>query len=131
VVEARQWDYLGPEGPGAGFFPLWYGIAMVVLSLALVVASALRKPGEARGAVDWRRVGRALAAFAAFVVSIAACKLVGFSVSFAALSFFIVAVMYRRPLPVAATVAAVSAAAFHLVFTVALDVPLPAGVLGF
>ena len=36
VAEARQWDYLAPEGPGAGFFPLWYGVAMIVLSLALV-----------------------------------------------------------------------------------------------
>lgn len=23
VAEARQWDYLAPAGPGAGFFPIW------------------------------------------------------------------------------------------------------------
>ena len=48
VVEARRWEYLGPEGPGAGFFPLWYGIAMVALSVALVASSALRRSGEKR-----------------------------------------------------------------------------------
>ena len=36
VNEARQWDYMTPEGPGAGFFPMWYGIAMVLLSGFLV-----------------------------------------------------------------------------------------------
>ena len=36
VMEARHWDYLAPEGPGPGFFPMWYGIVMLLLSLALV-----------------------------------------------------------------------------------------------
>ena len=37
ILEAKGWDYLGPDGPGPGFFPLWYGIALVALSLLLVV----------------------------------------------------------------------------------------------
>ncbi len=128
VAEAWQWEYLGPEGPGAGFFPLWYGIAMVVLSVALVVASA-RAPGGRRG--DWRGAGRALATWGALVAAVAACKLIGFAASFALLTFFIVAVMYRRPFALAATVAAASAAGFYLVFAVVLGVPLPTGALGF
>ena len=31
IVEARQWEFMGPDGPGPGFFPLGYGIAMVAL----------------------------------------------------------------------------------------------------
>jgi putative tricarboxylic transport membrane protein len=131
VVEARRWEYLGPEGPGAGFFPLWYGIAMVVLSAALVVSSVLRKRSAKGDHMDWRGAGRALSAWLALVVAVAACKVLGFTLSFAALTFFIVAAMYRRPLAVAAAVAAVSAAAFHLLFAMALGVPLPVGVLGF
>lgn len=23
VVQARRWEYVGPDGPGPGFFPLW------------------------------------------------------------------------------------------------------------
>lgn len=129
VLEARQWEYLGPEGPGAGFFPLWYGIAMVALSLVLVASSTLRKPGG--GGIDWRDFGRSAAAWLAFAASVAACKVVGFAVSFALLTFFIVAVLYRRPLGVAATVAIAAAAGFQLVFALALGVSLPSGVLGF
>ena len=42
VVQASRWEYLGADGPGPGFFPLWYGIAMVALSLALVFFSVTR-----------------------------------------------------------------------------------------
>ena len=129
VAQARQWVYLGPEGPGAGFFPMWYGIAMLGLSAVLVVSS-LRRSDET-GGTDWRRAGRALSAWAALAVSFVLCKPLGFLVSFALLAFFIVAVLYRRPLKVAAVVAAAGASAFYLLFPVALGVALPVGVLGF
>ena len=32
IVQASGWDYMGPDGPGPGFFPLWYGAAMAALS---------------------------------------------------------------------------------------------------
>ncbi|MGB5082498.1 MAG: tripartite tricarboxylate transporter TctB family protein [Burkholderiales bacterium] len=130
VAQARQWVYLGPEGPGAGFFPMWYGIAILALSVALVVSSLRRRSDEA-GKTDWRKTGRALSAWAALAVSFVLCKPLGFLVSFALLAFFIVAVLYRRPLKVAAVVAAAGAAAFYLLFPLALGVALPVGVLGF
>jgi putative tricarboxylic transport membrane protein len=122
IAEATRWEYLGPDGPGPGFFPLWYGIAMAALSLVLVVSSLLRTQPEA---IDWSGAGRAGATWLAFAAAVAALKLAGFLVSFAALTFFIVAVMYRRPLKHAAIVAVVSAAVFYLVFPVALGVRLP------
>lgn len=131
IIQARQWEYVGPDGPGPGFFPLWYGIAMAALSGLLVVTSALRRQNAESGGIEWRRVGRALAAWVALAVSVAAFKLLGFVVSFAALTFFLVAVMYRRPLALAAAVAAASAAGFYVLFPLALGVPLPLGVLGF
>jgi putative tricarboxylic transport membrane protein len=130
VFQARQWEYLGPDGPGAGFFPLWYGIAMLALSLLLIVSNLRR--GAARGnAIDWTRLGRALSTWFALAVSVALFKPLGFVTSFALLTYFIVAVMYRRPLATAALVAVASAAGFYLVFDLALSVPLPVGVLGF
>lgn len=33
ILIARTYDYLSSTGPGPGFFPLWLGIAMLVLSL--------------------------------------------------------------------------------------------------
>ena len=117
VYTARGWEYLGQDGPGPGFFPLWYGIAMLVLSLILMM-----KSGEA---VSWKGAGRALITWAAFAVSVAVLKLVGFFISFALLTFFIVTVMYRRPPLVAALVAIGLAAGFWIVFPLALSVPLP------
>jgi putative tricarboxylic transport membrane protein len=122
AVQASGWEYLGQDGPGPGFFPLWYGIAMVVLSLGLVLSS-LR--GRTTETIDWSGSWRAFATWAALVVAVAALKVSGFLISFAALTFFIVAALYRRPLKVAAAVAIVMAAAFYLVFPFALGVRLP------
>jgi putative tricarboxylic transport membrane protein len=126
VVEAWGWTYMGEEGPGPGFFPRWYGSLMVVLSLALVVSSALRK-GAPRVAIRWNDVGRALTCWAAFVVSIALMPVAGFVVSFALLTWFIVAVMARRPQRVAVPLAVFGALGFYALFELALDLTLPHG----
>jgi putative tricarboxylic transport membrane protein len=118
VFRASGWEYLTPEGPGPGFFPLWYGIAMLALSLYLVVS-----PTDAR--LDPRGTGRALGTWAAIVVCIALLKWVSFVVSFAALVFFMVTLLYRKSAATAALVAAGMAAAFYVLFPLALGVPLP------
>ena len=130
IVQARQWEYLGPEGPGPGFFPLWYGIAMLGLSVLLVVLH-LRQAAARGKAIDWTRVGRALSTWFALAVSVALFRPLGFVISFALLTYFIVAVMYRQPLKTAALVAVACAAGFYLVFERALGVSLPVGILGF
>jgi len=122
IVQATRWEYLGADGPGPGFFPLWYGIAIAVLSLLLVISSFKEKDGAG---IDWSGAGRALTAWAAFAACVALLKVAGFLVCFAALTFFIVAVMYRRPLKVAAAVAVCAAAAFYVIFPLALGVALP------
>ena len=59
VSEARGWVYMSEDGPGAGFFPMWYGSAMIVLSLALVAATVLRgAPGSPRSISPWRDLGQ-------------------------------------------------------------------------
>jgi putative tricarboxylic transport membrane protein len=128
IVAASRWEYVGTDGPGPGFFPLWYGIAMAVLAAVLVVSSILR---HSESSIEWRKVARALGAWLALAVSIALFKLVGFLAGFAALTFFIVAVMYRRPLATAAVVAVAIAAGFYVVFPLALGLVLPIGLLGF
>jgi len=118
VAQARGWDYLTDDGPGPGFFPLWYGVAILACSAWLVAFGRSPK-------ADWRGAGRALATWAAVALSVAVVKVVTFAVAFGALSFFIVAVMYRRPPLVAAIVAICTVAGFYLVFPFALGVALP------
>jgi len=130
IVQALQWDYVTPEGPGPGFFPLWYGMAMLALS-AVLVASELRRRSALGAGINWNPLGRAFSTWLALAASVALFKPLGFLISFALLTYFIVAVMYRRPLKIAALVAAASAAGFFLVFQLALGVSLPVGALGF
>src|SRR5256714_7570692 len=85
IIQARQWEYLGPDGPGAGFFPLWYGIAILGLALLLIVSQLKR--GAARGnAIDWTRLGRAFSTWVSLAVSVALFKPLGFVISFALLT---------------------------------------------
>lgn len=130
TVQAWQWEYLGPEGPGPGFFPVWYGAGMLALSLLLIVSHLRRAPVRAK-AVDWPRLGRALAAWLALAVAVALFKVLGFVPSFALLTYFIAAVMYRKRPAIAAVTALATALGFYLVFDLALGLALPAGLLGF
>ncbi|MGH8619888.1 MAG: tripartite tricarboxylate transporter TctB family protein [Burkholderiales bacterium] len=131
VYAASGWDYLTPEGPGAGFFPLWYGIALLVLAVLLVVQS-LRDgaPAEARKpfTAGHRRV---IAVVIALAVTVVLLKVIGFTAAFGLLTLLPVRVLYARTWPVAVGTAAGLAAGFYLVFVFALGVELPAGPLGF
>lgn len=130
VSEAWRWDYLTAEGPGPGFFPLWYGIAMVALSLFLVTGSALQDAASGKR-TDWQGIRRALLAWAVFAASIAVMNFLGFLTALALLTLYIVAVMYGRPLKIAVAVALGNAVGFYLVFAFALQLSLPPGPLGF
>jgi putative tricarboxylic transport membrane protein len=131
ITQALAWDYYTLDGPGPGFFPFWYGVAMVVLSLLLVLNAARADPdGESKG-VDWHATGRAMTVWLAFALSVGLMDFLGFLISFALLAFFLVAVVFHRPFLTAAVVAVASALAFHLIFPVALSVSLPTGPLGF
>jgi putative tricarboxylic transport membrane protein len=132
ITQALAWDYYTLDGPGPGFFPFWYGVAMVVLSLLLVLNSARAdSDGESKEGVNWPATGRAMTTWLAFALSVGLMDFLGFLISFALLAFFIVAVIFRRPFVTATVVAVVSALAFHLIFPVALSVSLPIGPFGF
>jgi putative tricarboxylic transport membrane protein len=128
-LQSRAWDYYTVDGPGPGFFPSWYGVAMVVLSLALIV-SRLRNP-KAGTSIDWRSAARALGTWAAFALAVALMGPLGFLTSFALLTFFTVAVVFKRPLTTAGATAVLTALGFYLIFPLALSIELPTGFLGF
>ena len=130
ITEARQWEYLGPDGPGPGFFPMWYGIALVALSLVLVVSSA-QQPEPASASTGKAGTGRAFLAWAALVACVALLKVLGFIIAYALFTLFIVRFLYRQPLGKSLAIAAGGAVGFHLLFAVALNVALPTGMLGF
>ena len=81
--------------------------------------------------MNWREVKWALWAWAGLAASVALLKVLGFLLSFALFTFFLVYVVYRRPLGAAVAVAACTTAGFYVVFPVGLTVELPLGWLGF
>ena len=128
VMEARGWTYMGEDGPGAGFFPLWYGSAMVVLSLSLVIRTAMRRgPGPVPATIVWSELRRAFACWLAIVACIALMPLTGFAIAFALLTWFMVAVLARQSHRRAAVIAIAGAIGFQVLFAVVLEVPLPQG----
>jgi putative tricarboxylic transport membrane protein len=132
VLEARQWEYLGPDGPGPGFFPLWYGIGLVALSIVLIAMHVRRAPAPQAAAADGAaRKGRALAAWLGLVACVALLKPLGFLISFALFSLFLVRFLYGQSLAKSVAVAAGGSLGFYLIFDLALNVSLPSGVLGF
>ena len=131
IVEARGWEYLGPDGPGPGFFPLWYGVCMVALSLLLTATSIARRASVPAKPVNWHEVGRAFAAWAGLAACVGFLKILGFLLAFGLLTFFLVAVMFRRSLGTALAVSVGMSVGFYLLFPLALNVALPVGRLGF
>ena len=126
VGQARSWAYMTEDGPGPGFFPMWYGSLMIALSLVLVVAAVMKR-SPAANAVKWGEVRRALVCWVAFVVAVAIMPWAGFIASFALLTWFIIAVMARRPQRIALPLAIGGAILFYVIFDVGLDLTLPHG----
>lgn len=128
IKESLGWVYLGEDGPGAGFFPRWYGIAMVVFSLLLVAGAVLKHdPALRNRAIDWSEMRRALTCWAALVACVALLKVLGFFLSFSLLGWFLIAVMFRRPQRIALVLSIGGALGFYLLFSWGLNLRLPSG----
>jgi len=128
VSKAARWTYMAEDGPGAGFFPLWYGGAMVVISLLLVMGAVLKHDPAAKvKQLQWAEMRRAITCWLALAACVAALKYVGFVVAFGLLTWFIIAVMFRRPKLLALGFAIAGALGFYVIFSWGLDLQLPTG----
>lgn len=130
TMRALQWEILGPEGPGPGFFPVGYGVLMVVLALTLVWRG-LRKSAAAAAHVDWSGHARALLTWTVLAAALLAMQWIGFVAAFAALSLFVARHVFHRSWGAAVLVALACPIGFWVVFPVGLGVSLPAGPWGF
>ena len=132
VRESTAWDYMTPDGPGPGFFPLWIGLATIalpILYLGLLACDVVRRQPVHR--TDWTGTGRVLAGWAAFMIAAALLKPAGFIASFALLVVFLVRVVFARPWVPAFSVGLGSALGFWVLFVKLLNVRLPGGPWGF
>ncbi len=128
LQQALAWEYSTPDGPGAGFYPRSYGIAMIVLSLALVVRSVREARANVVRASGSTR--RALVCWAALVGCILLTQLIGFLASLALLCWLLGTLLFAQRQRYAILLAILTALGFWLVFDLALGVALPRGSWG-
>lgn len=131
INEANKWEYTGFDGPGPGFFPLWYGLAITLLSLWLVIGRLVTLKRQPDTTIDWPGVRRALGTWAIFALSVAVMPWLGFALSFALMSFVMIRVLFAQSTRTALLSALGLATGFYALFPLLLDVPLPVGRLGF
>ena len=91
IWQARRLDLVFEYGPGPGFLPFWLGVGLTSLA-AVLVAMALRAAQGNRKTGDRseRQVTRALLTWGGFIGAIALLQWLGFAVSFAVFTFFLV-----------------------------------------
>jgi putative tricarboxylic transport membrane protein len=130
VVQASIWPYYEVSGPGPGFFPLWYGVLMIGLSLWLIISAARKRKPETEPAATIG-VGRAVIVWAGFTVSLALMAFLGFCIAFTLFTMFIVSYVLGRPILTGLLTGAISAAGFYVLFWLVLGVQLPTGYVGF
>ena len=132
AYEASSLPYVSEFGPGPGFLPLWLGIGIVVLAILLLLNSSFRSPRDRDAeSPSWVGAGRALSAWLGLMGSIVLLPKLGFSLSLALLTFFLILVLDRRSPWMALNVAVALALGFQLIFPLALGVSLPSGPWGF
>ncbi|MBI2181945.1 MAG: tripartite tricarboxylate transporter TctB family protein [Deltaproteobacteria bacterium] len=131
-IEALNLPYVSEFGPGPGFFPLWIGIGLTLLSLLLILANFFAlTPDESRERQSRLSIGRALVGWSGLILAIGLLQWLGFGLSLALLTLFLILVLERRPLWTALSVAIGLALGFHVIFVLALGLSLPSGPWGF
>ncbi len=132
ISVASKLPYVSEVGPGPGFFPLWLGIGLVLFASCLMFAAfSTSRNGAKSESQSLKATVRALAGWLAMMIAIALFAWIGFSLSFVLLTIFLIVALDRRPVLLALGVGLGLAAAFYLIFVVALDVSLPVASWGF
>ena len=132
AFEALKLPYDSEFGPGPGFFPLWIGIGLTLLSLLLIVANLFASTApESSKSQSRTAIGRALVGWSGLMLAIGLLHWLGFGLSLALLAAFLVLALERRSPWVAISVAFGLALGFHAIFVLALGLSLPAGPWGF
>jgi len=132
AFEALKLPYVSEFGPGPGFFPLWIGIGLTLLSLLLIVANLFASTAvENSESQSGTAVGRALVGWSGLMLAIGLLHWLGFGLSLALLAAFLVLALEKRSPWVAISVAFGLALGFHAIFVLALGLSLPAGPWGF
>lgn len=133
IYQSSQMTYQVEFAPGYGFFPLWLGILLAILSILLFVTARVR-PGDQDENVEFpkREIlinvvlilgGLALYAFL--------MEITGYVLDTLILVALLLGVVEREKWYKTLIAAVLMTAALYTIFEVILRVPLPKGIFGF
>jgi putative tricarboxylic transport membrane protein len=117
------WEGFAPQ---SGFMPLWYGIVLIGLTVAVLV-NLFRQKDDAKAEDP---IGKPLIVLAVFAAGIAGLEPMGFGPAVFVMLLFMFAFIERLPIISSALVAAGTTAVLFLIFRTWLNVGLPVGPLG-
>jgi len=117
------WEGFAPQ---SGFMPLWYGITLVGLTVAVVVNLFLQKEDAKRE----EPIRKPLIVLAIFAAGIAGLEPMGFGPATFLMTLFMFVFVERLPIVSSVLVSAGTTAVLFLIFRTWLNVGLPMGPLG-
>ena len=133
LYESFQLRFFTRLGPGPGFFGVWLGGLLAVLSVILFIQNTLPRwrPTEGIELLPPREVRPRLAmTVATLPITVLLLPLLGFRLTVLPLCLFLLVVVGRQPWWLAAVVALLASFGIYHVFVTWLGVVLPTGALG-
>jgi phosphatidylserine synthase len=132
VLVTGTWNlpYWSDFAPGPAFAAIWTAAAASLLALMLLIQERRMpslEPADWPGRSAFMRV---VITTAALCVTLVLAPTLGFPVTVALLTFFVLTVVERRRLVPSLIVTALTTALIHGVFVAWLNVALPKGILG-
>ncbi|BCJ89645.1 hypothetical protein IZ6_03800 [Terrihabitans soli] len=127
TLASDQWTIMAHDGPGPGFFPLIYGVILLVGSLALVLMGLFKGPAPREEPLDWAGIRKALGIWLVFALMIPVMKYFGFLIALAILIFFFLRAIYPWRLVPSIIASVLTPIGFFIIFPTLLHVELPVG----
>jgi hypothetical protein len=123
AIRMPLWEGFAPQ---SGFMPLWYGIVLIGLTVAVLV-NLFRQKENAKAEDP---IGKPLIVLAVFAATIAGLQPMGFGPAVFLMLLFMFALIERLPIISSVLAAAATTAVLFLIFRTWLKVGLPIGPLG-
>jgi len=131
-LEARNLEMGRIVNPGPGFFPFWLGLALVVVSLALVIKSSWEKADRSPSNGLWKgsRWGKIPFSLAAMLLYAFFLGSLGYLLATFFLMFFLFRIIGSQRWTITIVGSLIGTFSTYILFKVLLQVRLPEGFYG-
>lgn len=134
MVQSLGMEYMDKDGvPGPGFVPMWAGALIGMLSLLMLYMNTIgnRPDSNKEQVFDKRFVKNAATLLGASAIAMALVPVLGMLTCIGLLTGYLSRALGTKNIKANIAMAVLTPVAFWLVFTLALEVRFPEGLLGF